>query len=126
MGKSPHTLMPEAPYSGESKEQQDNTLQVINTHKGLYRCNRLTFGIASASAIFQRNIEKILQGIPHTIPFQDDIIITGKTDEEHLENIEKVLQRLEEHGLKVKKAKCKFFCPEVSYLGHRISRRNSN
>ena len=33
----------------------------INTHKGLYQYNRLPFGVASAPAIFQQTMEKILR-----------------------------------------------------------------
>ena len=36
---------------------------MINTHKGLFRYNRLPFGIASATSIFN-TMENLLQGIP--------------------------------------------------------------
>ena len=49
----------------------------INTHKGL----------ASAPGIFQRTIEGLLQGIPSTGVLLDDILITGPSTEEHLDNI---------------------------------------
>ncbi|XP_031358777.1 uncharacterized protein K02A2.6-like, partial [Photinus pyralis] len=42
----------------------DRHLLTLNTHKGLYQCNRLMFGIASAPAIWQRQMEKLLEGIP--------------------------------------------------------------
>ena len=38
----------------------------VNTHRGLYQFKRLPFGIASASALFQR-VDTILQGVPGTI-----------------------------------------------------------
>ena len=37
----------------------------INTHKGLYQYTRLPFGVASAPAVFQQIMEKLLHGIPH-------------------------------------------------------------
>ena len=46
-------------------------LATINTHKGLYRVDRLPFGVASAPSIFQRIMETVLQGLPsvfHTCP----------------------------------------------------------
>ena len=58
-------------------------LLTINTHRGLYRYNRMAFGIASAPAIWQRTIEQILNGIPGTQCILDDMIITGKTDDEN-------------------------------------------
>jgi hypothetical protein len=77
------------PLHENSKE-----LVTINTHKGLYRYIRMPFGIASAPAIWQRTIEEVLQGIPGIQVMLDDMIITGKDDQEHLQNLEKVLSNL--------------------------------
>ena len=65
----------------------------INTHKGLYRYNRLPYGVASASGIFQRTIEGLLQGIPSKGVLLDNILITGPSTEEHLHNIDKDASR---------------------------------
>ena len=73
----------------------------INTHKGLYRYSRLPFGIASAPALFQQIMEKILNGIPKVVVYIDDILVSRATDAEHLENLRQVLTRLEEHGLRL-------------------------
>lgn len=92
----------------------------INTHRGLYRYTRLPFGVASAPAIFQKTMDTVLQGIPNVICYIDDILVTGADDAEHLRNLAEVLQRLEEHGIRMKKAKCTFMKAEVEYLGHRV------
>ena len=84
---------------------------VINTHKGLYEYTRLPFGVSSAPAIFQRTMENILQGIEHTAVYIDDILITGRSEEEHLRVLNEVLQRLENAGMRLKKSKCIFFDP---------------
>ena len=68
----------------------------INTHKGLFRYNRLPYGVSSAPGIFQRTMEGLLQGIPSTGVLLDNILISGPSTEEHLDNIEKVLKRLSE------------------------------
>ncbi|XP_048775178.2 uncharacterized protein K02A2.6-like [Ostrea edulis] len=105
------------PVDEECKE-----LLTINTHRGLYRYNRMAFGIASAPAIWQRTIEQILQGVPGTQCILDDMVITGKTDEEHLQNLEKVLQRLSEYGLRENLNKCEFFKENITFCGHVIDR----
>ena len=81
---------------------------------------RLPFGVASAPAIFQRVLDLMLQGIPNVVCYIDDILVTGPTVEAHLDNLETVLSRLQNHGVKVKRSKCLFMAKEVPYLGHII------
>ena len=75
----------------------------VNTHRGLYQYNRLPFGVASAPAVFQQTMEKILQGLPRVVVYIDDILVTGRNDEEHLQTLEQVLARLQKYGLRLKK-----------------------
>ena len=63
----------------------------ISTHRGLNRNKKLPFGIAFLSAMFQRTIDIILQGLDHVASIQDGILITGKDDEEHFKNLDSVL-----------------------------------
>ena len=95
-------------------------LVVINTHRGLFRYNRLPFGVSSAPGIFQRMMENLLRGIDKVVVYLDDILITGTTEEDHLSTLEKVLKRLQDAGLRLKRNKCKFMVPSVSYLGYQI------
>ena len=105
-------------YQQMTLEKQSRDLVTINTHKGLYRYTRLPFGVASAPAIFQKTMDTVLQGLPKVICYLDDILITGSTDEEHLENVEKVLERLKKYGIRAKRQKCSFLSSSVEYLGH--------
>ena len=92
----------------------------IDTRKGLYQYQRLAFGIASAPALFQAAMDQILQGLPKVLCYQDDILVTGKDDSDHLANLEAVLQRLRQFGLRIKRKKCVFLGKSVKYLGHVI------
>lgn len=39
------------------------------------------------------------------VVYLDDLLIAGKTEQEHLQQLQNVLQRLQESGLRVKKSK---------------------
>ena len=67
----------------------------INTHRGLYRYKRLPLLIASSPALFQRTMDIILRGLDHVAGIQDDILITGKDDDEHIKILDSVLSRLD-------------------------------
>ncbi len=50
----------------------------------------------------------------------DDIVITDSINEEHLENLETLLKKLQEERLRAKLDKCEFFKKQIKYLGHMI------
>ena len=54
--------------------------------------------------------------------YLDDILVTGKNDEEHLANLKATLDRLKQHGLRAKRSKCVFMADSVEYLGYRGDR----
>lgn len=96
-------------------------LLTINTHKGLYTFNRLAPGVKSAPGAFQQIMDAMLTGVDDAAAYIDDIIIGGSTVEKHLENVNKVLQKLREFNFHIKFEKCRFFVKEVKYLGNIIS-----
>lgn len=53
--------------------------------------------------------------------YLDDIIVFGRTFQEHVKRLDKVFSRLEQAGFKVKPSKCHLVRSQVSYLGHIIS-----
>ena len=102
-------------------DEESRKYTVINTHKGLFQYNRLPFGVASAPLIFQRTMEGILRGIDNVCVYIDDILVTGASEQEHLQTLDEVLTRLGEAGLKLKRSKCFFLQMSEEYLGHNIS-----
>ena len=102
-------------------DEQAQELTTINTHEALYKYTRLIFGVASAPAIFQQTIETLLKDLPMACVYIDDILVAGKTSQDHLNNLAAVLSRLQEAGLRLKKVKCSFCVSKVEYLGHIIS-----
>ena len=107
-------------YHQIEMEEDSKKYLTINTHMGLFQYNRLVFGITSAPAIWQRTIDQVLEGTSGTSCILDDMIITGKNDDEHLANLEEVLRRLQAHGLRANKTKCEFFKEKITFCGHDI------
>ncbi|KAF2884700.1 hypothetical protein ILUMI_21497 [Ignelater luminosus] len=96
-------------YNQIELEEESTRLLTWNTHKGLYKLNRLPCGITPASAIFQRTLESTLQGLKGCANFLDNIITTETTRQEH-----------EGSGFKLKLTKCAFFQQEITYLEYTI------
>ena len=93
------------------------------THSGLFEFSVIPFGLCNAPATFQRLIETVLEGLARKqwFVYLDDILVISSTWEEHLQNLELVIERLEKAGLCIKPKKCAFARREVTYLGHVIS-----
>jgi hypothetical protein len=60
-------------------DEEISQIQTVTTHRGTYRMNRLSFGIKTAPNEFNRIIDQILQGLPKTLSYFDDLIIHDTT-----------------------------------------------
>ena len=119
-GRTFSTLDLSEAYLQLELKENSKSFMVINTHLGLFKYNRLCFGINTAPTIFQKTMDTILQGLPGVICYLDDVLVTGKTKSEHLANLKSVLERFSKFGIKLRLKKCKFMENSVEYLGHVI------
>ena len=94
----------------------------FTTHKGLYEFSIMPFGLCNAPATFQRLMERVLKGLvgESCMVYLDDILVIGKTFEQHMDNLKKVFGRIERA---VKPKKCHLIQPCVEYLGYVVSRK---
>ena len=82
------------------------------------------FGLTQAPAYFQALISKVLEGLSHfAIAYLDDIIIFSKTEEEHLQHLKIIFEKLREASLKLKRSKCSFMKMHIEDLSHLISEK---
>jgi len=93
------------------------------TRRGMFRYRTMPFGLTKAVATFQRLMDLVLSGVSLSvcICYLDDIIIHAKTLDQHLGNLEMVLQKLRDANLKLKPSKCFFLQTSVKFLGHLVS-----
>ncbi len=81
-------------YNQLELDEESKKMLTINTHNGLYQPNRLSYGVNSAPAIFQRTMDQILSGIDGVACYLDDNLITVRSTEQHLQRLDEVLRRL--------------------------------
>ena len=83
----------------------------------------MSFGLCYAPASFQRCMMSIFSDMIEKIMevFMDDFSVYGKTFDDCLENLDKVLQRCEEKHLVLNWEKCHFMVREGIVLGRRVS-----
>ncbi|CAG9089362.1 unnamed protein product [Plutella xylostella] len=93
-------------------------LCTFSTPFGRFQFLRLPYGVNCASEVFHAKIRQYLEDLEGTESFIDDIIVWGRTKEEHDSRLEKLLERAREIGIKFNKEKCKFGLREVVFLGH--------
>ena len=108
-------------YQQSLLDEELKAYVTVNTHKGLFQYNRLPFGVASISAIFQTTMDSMLQGIPGTCAYLNNILVTEKSEEENLRILDAVLERLENTGLHLKHKKCAFMLSQIEYSGHLVT-----
>ena len=95
-------------------------LTTFITPYGRYCFNRLPFGITSAPEFFQKQISKIFTGLDGVICMIDDVLIHGKTPQEHDQRLVAVLSRLRKANVTLNKDKCEFSKHIIRFLGQLI------
>ena len=93
--------------------ESSQPLLMINTHMGLFQYSKLPLGISTVPSLWQRVMAQALQGISGVAFFIDEILVTGRTREEHEATLCKVLNCICDYGLRLKKSKCLLFQEKI-------------
>jgi hypothetical protein len=93
------------------------------TRYGSYEFMVMPFGLTNALVTFCNLMNDVLYEFldEFVVVYLDDIVIFSRCMDEHVVHLDKVLRRLKEHELFVKKEKCEFACSEITFLGHLVS-----
>ena len=102
-------------------DEASKELCTVNTNKGLFKVNRLPFGVPSSPALWQRTIDSILTNLPRVCCFVDDILVAAKTESEQLNRLKAVFKQLHDYDVHIKPEKYVFLTKEISSLGFKIT-----
>ncbi|XP_078495885.1 uncharacterized protein LOC144751873 [Ciona intestinalis] len=101
------------PMDHESREKT-----AFSSHVGLYEFNVMPMGLSNSAATFQNLMRIVLNGIEWNgaLAYLDDIIVYGRTFDEHIQRLDEVLGRIEKAGLTLKPTKCDLFGESVNWV----------
>ena len=109
-------------YNQLELSHESRYITTFITHMGLMRYKHLNFGISSAAEIFQYVIRETLEDNDGAINISDDILVFGKTHEEHDQNLKTVFQCLREKGLTKNKSMCEYSIDKLEFFGYVFSK----
>ena len=108
------TLELRSRYWQVAVDLRDRSKTAFVTSSGVFEFNRMSFGLKTAPATFQRAMEMCLC-------YLDDVICFDRSLAEHNDRLRTVLDRFRQHNLRVKLDKCRFAETKVAFLGHTVS-----
>jgi hypothetical protein len=93
------------------------------TRYGSYEFLVMPFGLTNAPATFCNLMNDVLYEFldDFVVVYLDDIVVFSRSMNEHVVHLSRVLSRLREHKLFVKREKCDFASAEIMFLGHLVS-----
>ena len=106
-----------------SVNPEDRSKTAFYTGSRLLQFKKMPQGFKNSPAVFQRSMDYVMKGLigKGCIVYIDDILVYGKTRDEHDANLKQVLKRLETYGLNENKDKRVERVEEITFLGFRLS-----
>ena len=104
-------------------KEEDIPKTAFITKQGLYEFTTMPFGLTNAPATFQQVMEIACRGLQWSrwLIYLEEVLIFGRTSDEHAILLKLVLLGIRKAGLKLKPEKCELFRTEVRFLGHVVS-----
>ena len=104
-------------------DPESRTYTTMALDIGRFQWTRLPMGSIVAQDVFQRKLDAIFLSIPGVTGIADDMIIYGKTDQEHDQHLVNFLEVCRKNTLTLNPDKMQFRLPQASFFGHQWSAR---
>ncbi|BES98796.1 Hypothetical protein NTJ_11610 [Nesidiocoris tenuis] len=101
--------------------ENSRKLTTFITPFGRFCFNRMPFGISSAPEHYQRRVAQVLEGLTGCVNMMDDVLIWGRTVEEHDSRLKRVLTKFKDANITLNFEKCEFRKSSIKFLGHLLS-----
>ena len=102
-------------------DEESKAMCTIATPFGLYRYTCLAMGIKISPDIAQSVINKILDGLDTEGYIDDCGYWSDGSFDDHLKQVDKILTRLKDNGMKCNLLKCDWMVHETNFLGHSMT-----
>ena len=103
-------------------DEGSQKLTTFITPFGRFMFKRLPFGISLATDEYQSKMMELFGAEEGVEVIIDDILVHGKTREEHDQRLKRVMEIVKKVGLRLNKEKCKLRMAEVTYFGHLVGK----
>ncbi|CAH8667211.1 unnamed protein product [Dicrocoelium dendriticum] len=87
----------------------------------LFECLCMIFILCNAAQTIQRFIHDVTRGIDFAYSYLDVILVASSSEQEHLEHLRTLFQRLTQHGVTVNPTKCVLGKSTEEFLGYLVS-----
>ena len=98
--------------------QRAREISAFVTPSGLYQYKVMPFGMKNAPATFQRMVNKLVRDIDGCEGYIDDVVIFSDNWSDHIRQIKRFFQIMQEAKLTINLMKSEFGKATVKYLGH--------
>ena len=89
---------------------------------GTYRFINGFYGLTDMPATFQKTIDKTLQNITTKFAFLDDTLVVTKGNlQEHENELDKILKKLNDENLAINLQKCEFAKEDIVWIGFKVT-----
>ena len=102
-------------------DDESSLLTTFNTPFGRYRFLRMPFGLWMSQDVFQPKLDECYAGISNVTGIADDIIVSGRTIEEHDQAFKEMLNATRKNNISLNSSKMQFRQASVTFYGHEIT-----
>ena len=104
-------------YWSVQLDEESQLLTTFQTPYGRYCFTRLPFGLKVSQDIFQLKMDQILENVEGATGISDDVVVYGKTEEEHDESLRNLMKAAAENGLVFNSEKCAIKTQSITFFG---------